>query len=85
MMHWRGIIITSLLIITLRIIELHTHHTKLNINGTKSWLTIPEFENALPLSLNVSSCTNVYINGKFTCVIIYRIDQHNNFITLQFL
>ena len=65
-MHWRIIIMISILIITSGIRELHTHHTKFNINVTKSWLTTAEFANALLLSLNTSKCTNVFINGKFT-------------------
>ena len=64
-MNWRVIIMTSILIITCGVRELHTHHTKLNINVTKSWLTTAEFANALLLSLNTSKCTNVYINGEF--------------------
>ena len=65
-MHWRTIIITSLFIITCGVIEIHTQHTKLNVNVTKSWLTTAEYANALSLSLNLSPCTNVYINGEFT-------------------
>ena len=58
------IIIMGLLIITFGVIKIHTHHTKFNVNVTKSWLKPDEFANALPLSLNVSKCTNVYINGE---------------------
>ena len=66
-MHWCVIIIASLLIITCgRVIELHTQHTELDNNVTKSLLTTAEFENALPLSLNKSQCINVIINGEFT-------------------
>ena len=65
-MHWRVIIVPSLLIITCGVFELHTHHTKFNVNVANSWLTSAEFANALSLSLNVSRCVNVYINGKFT-------------------
>ena len=66
MMHWRVVIVPSLLIIICVVFELHTHHTKFNVNVTKSWLTNAEFANALSLSLHVSQCANVYINGEFT-------------------
>ena len=65
-MHWRIINIISLLIITCGIIELNSHHTELNVNLKKSWLTTAEFAKYLQLSLNVSRCTNVYISGEFT-------------------
>ena len=64
-MYWSVIIITSILIITCGGIELHTDHTKLNINVEKSWLTTAEFTKYLSLSLNVSRCTNVFLNGEF--------------------
>ena len=68
-MHWNLIVITSLLIITCGVIKSthlkNTRHVELNVNVTKSWLTAAEFANALSLSLNVSRCTNVYINGEF--------------------
>ena len=65
-MYWRVNIITSLFILTCGVIELRSDHTKLNFNVKKSWLATAEFAKYLQLSLNISKCTNVHINGEFT-------------------